>query len=96
MKRHALQSAARLADWVDAVPPIRLSIGQPRWHRSKLYADKGYDHRGCRAALLRLRIRPCIARRGIDSKVRLGRNGLVVQRTEAWFGQFCCLAIRPD
>ena len=78
---------------VDAVPPIRQSAGRPRKRSAKLHADKAYDHRRCRAALVRRHIRPRIARRGIDSSARLGRHRWVVERTLAWFGQFRRLAI---
>ena len=40
----------------------------------KLHADKGYDYRRCRAYLRRRGITARIARRGIESKERLGRH----------------------
>ncbi len=52
--------------------------------------DKAYDHRRCRQALTRRRIRPRIARRGIESSQRLGRRRWVVERT--WRGSLSSAA----
>ena len=73
---------------VDAVPPIRQVWGRPRKRPAKLRADKGYDSRRCRRALVRRGIRPRIARRKVESSTKLGRHRWVVERTLAWFGQF--------
>jgi transposase len=57
---------------------------------------KAFDHRRCRQALTRRRIRPRIARRGIESSAKLRRHRWVVERTLAWFGQFGRLAVRYE
>jgi IS5 family transposase len=65
----------RLDVRVDAIPPLRLAEmrqGRPRRRPVKLHADKGYDYPKCRQALRRRGIIPRIARRGIESRERLG------------------------
>ncbi|MEV6886234.1 transposase [Streptomyces sp. NPDC051135] len=47
--------------------------------------DKGYDYDHLRRWLRSRNITPRIARRGIDSSQRLGRNRWTVERTVAWF-----------
>lgn len=54
----------------------------------------GYDITRCRRYLRKRGITARIARRGIESKERLGRNGWVVERTHAWFSGFGKLRIR--
>ena len=81
---------------MDAVPPIRQSVGRPRKRPAKLHADKADDHRRCRAARVRRHIRPRLARCGVDSSAKLGRHRWVVERTRAWFSQFRRLAIRYE
>ena len=67
---------------VDAIPPIRTGMpGRPRKRPAKLHADKAYDARSLRDSLRRRGITPRIARRGIESKERLGRVRWVVERT---------------
>jgi IS5 family transposase len=85
-----------LEEVVDAVGPVRQSVGRPRKRPDKLHADKAYDHRRCRRALRARGIAPRIARRGIEPRDRLGRHRWVVERTLAWFGQFRRLAIRYE
>jgi transposase len=79
--------AAQLLPLVDAIPP---SIG-PRWgperprkRPAKLHADKAYDSSVLRRALQARSITPRLARRGIDSRERLGRHRWVVERTLSW------------
>lgn len=76
-----------LAPLVDAVPAVvgpRGRPGRPRRRPAKLHADKGYDYARCRRMLRRRRIAPRIARRGVESSLRLGRHRWVVERTQAW------------
>ena len=61
-----------------------------------LHADKGYDYRKCRQALRRRRIKVRIARKGIESKERLGRHRWVVERTLAWLNRFRRLTVRYE
>ena len=81
---------------VDAVPPIRQCVGRPRRRPTKLHGDKAYDHGRCRRALRRRAITPRIARRGVESRERLGRHRWVVERTLAWFARFRRLTIRYE
>lgn len=60
----------------------------------KLHADKGYDYPRCRQALIKRRITVRIARKGIESKTKLGRHRWVVERTMAWLRQFRRLTVR--
>lgn len=86
-----------LAPALDAVPPIRSGRrGRPRRRPGKLHADKGYDHRFCRADCRRRGIVPRIARRGVDSSHRLGRHRWKVERTLAWLNRFRRLTVRYE
>src|SRR4051812_24295843 len=79
--------ATQLIPLVDAIPPIigpRGKPGRPRRRPAKLHADKAYDSRELRGALLARGIIPRLARRGIDSSERLGRYRWVVERTLSW------------
>lgn len=68
--------------------------GRPRKRPGKLHADKGYDCARCRHYLRRRGITARIARKGIESRDRLGRYGWGVERTHAWFAGFGKLRIR--
>ncbi len=79
---------------LDAIPPVPGLGGRPRKRPDKLHADKGYDGRRCRSDLRRRGITARIARKGIESKDRLGRYRWVVERTHAWFAGFGKLRVR--
>jgi transposase len=81
---------------IDAVPPIPGKRGRPRRRPNKLHADKAYDHRRCRDACRRRRMRPRIARRGVDTSQKLGRYRWVIERTFAWFNKLRRLTIRYE
>lgn len=81
---------------VDAVPPIRGKPGRPRRRPAKLHGDKAYNSRANRAALRRRHIVPRLARKGIESKERLGRYRWVAERTIAWLHGFRRLAVRYE
>jgi IS5 family transposase len=88
-----------LEEVVDAIPPLRLPYrqrGRPRRRPTQLHADKGYDYARCRRALRRRGIIPRIARRGIESRERLGRYRWVVERTLSWLNRFRRLKIRYE
>jgi|SRR5215208_3293491 IS5 family transposase len=72
---------------VDAVPAVkgpRGRPGRPRRRPAKLHGDKGYDYPRCRRALRRRGITPRIARRGVESSIKLGRHRFMVERSLAW------------
>lgn len=81
---------------IDGIPPIKRPRGRPRKRPAKPHADKGYDSRKCRQALTRRRIKARIARKGIESKERLGRYRWVVERTLAWLNRFRRLTARHE
>jgi transposase len=85
-----------LAPMLDTVQPIQRPVGRPRQWPDKLHADKGYDARHCRAACRRRGITPRIARRGIESKEKLGRHRWVVEREFAWLSRLRRLRVRDD
>jgi transposase len=85
-----------LEDTVDSVAPIRGRTGRPRRRPYKLHADKGYDYRLCRQALHRRHIIPRIARRGVESRTRLGRYRYVIERTLEWVSRFRRLVRRYE
>ena len=99
----ALLSAANVHDSrmllavVDAVVPVRRRRrGRPRKRPKKLHADKAYDSHPLRRALRQRGITPRIARRGVESRERLGRHRWVVERTGAWLNCFRRLRIRYE
>jgi IS5 family transposase len=79
---------------LDAIPAVAGLNGQPRKRPGKLHADKGYDFARCRRYLRTRGIKARIARRGVESKEKLGRHRWVVERTHAWFAGFGKLRIR--
>ena len=81
---------------IDAVPPIKRPSGQRRKRPTKLHADKGYDYPRCRQALTRRHIKSRIARKGVESRDRLGRHRWVVERTLAWLNRYRRLTIRYE
>jgi IS5 family transposase len=79
--------ATQLFPLVDGIPSIigpRGRPGRPRKRPAKLHADKAYDSADLRRALRARGITPRIARRGIESRERLGRHRWVVERTLSW------------
>jgi transposase len=98
----SLQTAANvnegtvLLDAVDAIPPIKQPDGPPRRRPDKLHADKAYDSRDRRAALERRGIVPRIARKGIESKTKLGRHRWVIERAFAWLHRNRRLLVRYE
>jgi IS5 family transposase len=81
---------------IDGVKPVRARTGRPRRRPRKLHADKGYDYAVCRRGLRRRGIIARIARRGIESKSRLGRHRYVIERTLEWMSRFRRLARRYE
>ena len=81
---------------VDAIHPIKGRRGRPRKRPDKLHADKGYDSKKNRAALRQRGITPRIARKGVESKQRLGRHRWVVERTHSWLNRFRRLKVRYE
>lgn len=88
--------SALFEEVLDAIRPIRRSRGRPRKRPVKLHADKAYDIPRCRQALHRRHITVRIARKGIESREKLGRHRWVVERTMAWLSQFRRLTVRYE
>ena len=85
-----------IEEMVDAIPPVRQSVGRPRKRPAKHHADKGYAYERCRKVLRKRCIGDRIARKGIETSQKLGRHRWVVERTIAWFSRFRRLTIRYD
>lgn len=83
-----------LEPMLDAVQPIAGPRGRPRKRPHKVYADKGYDSAENRAHCRSRGIVPRIARRGIESSERLGRQRWKVERTFAWLHRYRRLLVR--
>ena len=84
---------------IDAIPPLKQPHGRPgrpRRRPDKLHADLGYASRRNRARLRQRGIAPRIARKGIDSRARLGRYRWVVERTFAWLHRSRRLLVRYE
>jgi transposase len=81
---------------VDAIPPLKPPRGRPRRRPDKLHADLGYAARRNRAVLRRRGVRPRIARKGIESRERLGRYRWAVERDFAWLHRNRRLLVRYE
>jgi transposase len=81
---------------LDAIEPIKRPRGRTRKRPAKLHADKGYESKKNKAALRRRGIRPRIARKGVESKERLGRHRWVVERTHSWLNRLRRLKVRYE
>jgi transposase len=98
----AVVTAANVADTtmfqavLDDVPPIRAPSGRRRTRPGKVHADKAYDSGANRAYLRRRGIRPRIARRGVESSVRLGRHRWRIERALSWLSWWRRLQVRWD
>ncbi len=79
-------------------PGIPLAIGLTAANRPDdgLHADKGYDYPHCRATLRRWGLQARIARKGVESKTKLGRYRWVAERTMPWINQLKRLRIRDE
>jgi transposase len=91
-----VNDTTRLEQTVDAIKPIKRPRGRPRKRPIKLHADKGYESRKNKAALRRRGITPRIARKGVESKEKLGRHRWVVERTQSWLNRFRRLKVRYE
>lgn len=84
------------AGLIDAIPPIRRPSGQRRTRPATLHAAKASDLPRCRRALHRRHITVRIARKGVETRARLGRHRRVVERTLAWLARFRRLTVRYE
>lgn len=91
-----VHDAQMLVATVDAIVPVRGKRGRPRRRPAKLHADKAYDSAVCRLACRQRGITPRIARKGIESRERLGRHRWVVERTLAWLNRYRRLTVRYE
>jgi transposase len=95
-------TAANVADTtmfaavLEDVPPIRTPSGRRRTRPDAVHADKAYDSAANRAWLRRGGIRPRIARRGVQSSARLGRQRWKIERALSWLSCFRRLQVRWD
>jgi hypothetical protein len=81
---------------LEAIPPLPGRRGRPRRRPDKVHADQAYDVRHCRQYLRRRGIRCRIARKGVESKTKLGRYRWVAERTIAWLHRFKRLLVRDE
>jgi transposase len=81
---------------VDDIPPVRTPSGRRRTRPGRVHADKGYASAANRAWLRRRGITARIARRGVESSARLGRQRWKVERALSWLSCFRRLQVRWD
>lgn len=81
---------------IDAIQPIKRPSGRPRKRPDKLHADKGYESKKNKAALRKRGITPRIARKGVESKQKLGCHRWVVERTHSWLNRCKRLKVRYE
>lgn len=85
-----------LLTMVDRIAPVRGRPGRPRRRPTKLHGDLGYRSASNIRGLRARGIVPRIARKGIESRQRLGRYRWVVERELAWLHRFRRLLIRYE
>jgi transposase len=81
---------------VDRIVPVRGRRGRPRQRPNKVHTDLGYRSRDNVQGLRARGITPRIARKGIESRERLGRYRWVAERDLAWLHRFRRLMIRYE
>ena len=81
---------------VRAVPAVRSRRGPRRRRPAKLHADKAYDQPQLRAWVRGRGTAVRIARRGVESGERLGRQRWVIERTLAWLTGYRRLTLRYE
>ena len=81
---------------LEAIPPLQGRRGRPRRRPGKVHADKAYDVPHCRRYLRRRGIGCRIARKGVESKTRLGQHRWVAERTIAWLHRYKRLLVRYE
>jgi hypothetical protein len=91
-----VHESQRLEAMINAIPAILRPRGRPRQRPHKLHADKGYAYPRCRQALPQRHIIARMARQGIDSGERLGRDRWVVERALAWLNRSRRLKVRDE
>jgi hypothetical protein len=85
-----------LLPMVDAIPSIKGPRGRPRHRPAKLHADLGYASRANRSGLRTRGIAPRIARRGVESRERLGRYRWIAEQRIAVLHQLRKLRVRDE
>ena len=91
-----VNDAMMLQAVLDDVPPVLTPSGRRRHRPGKVHGDKAYDSAANRAYLRRRGIRPRIARRGVESSTRLGRQRWKVERSLSWLSCWRRLGVRWD
>lgn len=84
LHRHLGRKHPRQPRPLRGIPPVRSRRGPRRRLPDKLHADKGYDYDHLRRWLRSRNIVPRIARKGVESSARLGRQRWAVERTVSW------------
>jgi hypothetical protein len=85
-----------LLTMVDRIVPVRGRPGRPRRRPVKVHGDLGYRSAANIRGLRARGIVPRIARKGIESRERLGRYRWVAERELAWLHRFRRLLIRYE
>ena len=83
-----MHDSRMLESMLDTLAPIKVPRGRPRRRPHKLHADKAYNSKANRLACRLRSVIPRIARKGIESRERLGRFRWVVERTFSWLSNY--------
>ncbi|QRP42683.1 transposase [Amycolatopsis sp. FDAARGOS 1241] len=73
---------------IEAIPPMRGTVGKPRRRPLRLYVDRGYDRDKYRHLVRDHGIIPMIARRGAEHGSGLRTIRWPVERSFAWLKGF--------
>jgi IS5 family transposase len=91
-----LPDVVTLATMVDRIVPVRGRRGHPQRRPGKVHADLGYRSKANVRTLRARGITPRIARKGVESRERLGRYRWVAERDLAWLHGFRRLLTRYE
>ena len=91
-----IHDAHLLIPLLDSYEPVRSRRGPRRTRPDKLHGDKAYNNQFIRAELRRRRIGIRLARKGIESRTRLGRHRWVIERSLSWLMRYRRLVRRYD
>ncbi|QRP48149.1 IS5 family transposase [Amycolatopsis sp. FDAARGOS 1241] len=86
----------QLIPLIEAIPPMRGTVGKPRRRPLRLHVDRGYDHDKYRHLVRDHGIIPMTARRGAEHGSGLRTISWPVVRTAAWLKGFRRRRIRTE
>lgn len=76
-------------DMLDTLPPVRMSVGRPRYKPGAAMGDAAYGTAAVIAEVVQRRIQPLLAARNRkEHGSGLGKVRFVIERTMSWLGNY--------